>query len=61
MSQYKGKIVRNKNEDRGTSHKPEYKESRQKWYMYSYGLFVLLYGRNHHNIVKHFLPIKNKF
>ena len=29
--------------------------------MHSYGWFMLIYGRSHHNIVKQFSPIKNKY
>ena len=28
--------------------------------MYTYGWFMLLYGRNHHNIVKQLFLIENK-
>ena len=28
--------------------------------MYAYDRFMLMYGRNHHNIVNDYLPIKNK-
>ena len=33
--------------------------SRGRWYVYTYGWFVLLYVRNKHNIVNNFPPIKN--
>ena len=32
--------------------------SRGRWSMYNYDWFALLFGRNQHNIVKQFPPIK---
>ena len=35
--------------------------SRGRGHMYTYGWFMLMYGRNQHNIVGNYLPIKNKY
>ena len=35
--------------------------SRGRRYMYTYGRFTLMYGRNQHNTVKQFPPTKNNF
>ena len=34
--------------------------SRGRGHMYAYAWFTLLYGRNQHNIIQHYPPIKNK-
>jgi len=36
----------------------EEREAQEGGDLYSYGWFALLYGRNQHNIVKQFPPIK---
>ena len=34
---------------------------RERGYMYTYGWFTLLYGRNQHNFASNYPPVKNKF